>query len=75
MDSGLSIRSENGTLTDRFRNRLMFPIFNIRGDIIGFGGRVLDDSLPKYMNSPETLIYNKSRELYGLNYARKKEVK
>ena len=71
VDSGLSIRSENGTLTDRFRNRLMFPIFNIRGDIIGFGGRVLDDSLPKYMNSPETLIYNKSRELYGLNYARK----
>lgn len=48
----------------------MFPIFNIRGNIIGFGGRVIDGSQPKYMNSPDTPVYNKSRELYGLNYAR-----
>ncbi len=75
VDSGLSIRSENRNLVDRFRNRLMFPIFNIRGDIIGFGGRVFDDTLPKYMNSPDTLVYNKSRELYGLNFARKSKSK
>jgi len=69
--SGLSIKSAKGNLVDRFRNRIMFPIFDIRGDIIGFGGRVLDDSQPKYMNSPDTPVYNKSRELYGLNFARK----
>lgn len=49
----------------------MFPIFDIRGDIIGFGGRVIDNSQPKYMNSPDTPVYNKSRELYGLNFARR----
>src|SRR5690606_27107116 len=54
-----------------FRNRIMFPIFNIRGDVIGFGGRVIDDSMPKYLNSPETKIFNKSNILYGLNFARK----
>lgn len=54
-----------------FRNRIIFPIFNIRGDVVGFGGRVLDDSLPKYLNSPETKIFNKSNILYGLNFARK----
>lgn len=56
---------------DYFRNRIMFPIFNIRGDVIGFGGRVIDDSMPKYLNSPETKIFNKSNILYGLNFARK----
>ncbi len=56
---------------DYFRNRIMFPIFNIRGEVVGFGGRVLDDSLPKYLNSPETKIFNKSNTLYGLNFARK----
>ncbi|MEF9991402.1 MAG: DNA primase [Romboutsia sp.] len=56
---------------DKFRNRVMFPIFDYRGNIIGFGGRVLDDSLPKYLNSPDTLIFNKRQNLYGLNFARK----
>ena len=70
LESGLSIRAKSGELIDRFRGRIMFPIFDIRGNIIGFGGRVTDGSMPKYMNSPDTPVYNKSRELYGLNYAR-----
>jgi len=70
LESGLSIRAKSGELVDRFRGRIMFPIFDIRGNIIGFGGRVLDGSTPKYMNSPDTPVYSKSRELYGLNYAR-----
>jgi DNA primase len=61
--------SKNGYY-DRFRNRIMFPIFNQRQQVIGFGGRVMDDSLPKYLNSPETSIFNKSTSLYGLNIAR-----
>lgn len=68
--SGLSLESKSGELIDRFRGRIIFPIFDIRGNIIGFGGRVVDNTQPKYMNSPDTLVYNKSRELYGLNYAR-----
>lgn len=52
---------------DRFRNRIMFPIFDINMQVAGFGGRVMDDSMPKYMNSPETPVYNKSRILYGLH--------
>lgn len=56
---------------DRFRNRVMFPIFDYRGNVIGFGGRVLDDSLPKYLNSPDSLIFNKRYNLYGLNFSRK----
>jgi DNA primase len=52
---------------DAFRNRLMFPIFSPMGDVIGFGGRVLDDSLPKYLNSPETILFHKGKTLYGLN--------
>lgn len=55
---------------DRFRNRLIFPIINVQGKVIGFGGRVLDNSLPKYLNSPETSIFNKSMTLYGLNIAK-----
>ncbi len=70
LSSGLSLKSKSGDLVDRFRERIMFPIFDIRGNIIGFGGRVMDGSQPKYMNSPDTPVYNKSRELYGLNYAR-----
>lgn len=73
--SGLSLQTKTGELVDRFRNRIMFPIFDIRGNIIGFGGRVIDDTQPKYMNSPDTLVYNKSRELYGLNYARQSKSK
>ena len=55
---------------DRFRNRVMFPIINPKGKVIGFGGRVMDDSLPKYLNSPETEVFNKSQTLYGLNLAK-----
>jgi DNA primase len=57
---------------DRFRNRIIFPIFNRQNQPVGFGGRVMDDALPKYLNSPETPVYNKSRSLYGLNRARQK---
>jgi len=56
--SGLSLKNKNGALNDRFRNRIMFPIFDLRGNIVAFGGRVMDDSLPKYMNSPETICYS-----------------
>ncbi|MBQ6631284.1 MAG: DNA primase [Romboutsia sp.] len=64
-------KSETKKVYDKFRNRVMFPIFDYRGNVIGFGGRVLDDSLPKYLNSPDTLIFNKRQNLYGLNFARK----
>ncbi len=67
--AGLVIESEAGGTHDRFRNRLMFPIQDIRGRIVGFGARVLDDSLPKYLNSPQTLIFDKSNCLYGINLA------
>lgn len=75
LSSGLSLETKNGELIDRFRDRIMFPIFDIRGNIIGFGGRVIDGTQPKYMNSPDTPVYNKSRELYGLNYARQSKSK
>jgi len=67
---GLAVRSQRGTLVDRFRNRVMFPICDDRGRVIGFGGRVMDDSLPKYLNSPETALFSKGKNLYGLNLAR-----
>ena len=57
---------------DRFRNRVIFPIVDVNTQIVGFGGRVLDDALPKYLNSPETAIYNKSRSLYGIHRAKDK---
>ena len=57
-------------LQDQFRARLMFPIFDSKGDPVGFGGRALGDDGPKYKNSPETSIYQKSRLLYGLNWAK-----
>ncbi|MFQ5952838.1 MAG: DNA primase [Candidatus Omnitrophota bacterium] len=70
--AGLTIRSEKGKGDyDRFRNRITFPIFNERGHIVAFGARVMDDSLPKYINSPETAIYNKSNVLYGLNFSKR----
>lgn len=71
LESGLSLKSKKGSLIDRFRKRIMFPIFNIRGNIVAFGGRVLDDSHPKYINSPETACYSKGRELFGMNLAKK----
>lgn len=66
IQAGLVAKSDDGRCYDRFRNRVMFPIRDRRGRIIGFGGRVLDDSLPKYLNSPETVAFEKSKELYGL---------
>jgi DNA primase len=68
--AGLAITSERGGYYDRFRKRLIFPIFDLKDRALGFGGRVLDSSLPKYMNSPETYIYSKGRNLYGLNHAK-----
>ena len=59
-----------GKYIDYFRDRIIFPIFNLSGRVIGFGGRVLGDSLPKYINSPETLVYNKGSNLYSLNFAK-----
>ncbi|MEG0873355.1 MAG: DNA primase [Clostridia bacterium] len=72
--SGILIQNEKGKIYDRFYNRLMFPIFDIRDRIIAFGGRVLDNSLPKYVNSPENEIYHKGRTLYGMNFAKKEEI-
>ncbi len=71
LDAGLILQSQKGGLYDRFRNRLMFPIIDIRGNVIGFGGRVMDDSKPKYLNSPETIIFNKRKNLFALNVAKK----
>ena len=62
LDAGLVSRSEKGRIYDRFRNRVMFPIIDVRGNVIAFGGRVMDDSKPKYLNSPETPIFHKSRK-------------
>ncbi len=71
LEAGLAVKNQNGRIYDRFRNRVMFPIINVRGEVIGFGGRVLDDSTPKYLNSPDTPVYNKSRNLFALNIAKK----
>ena len=65
------VGEKNGRIYDRFRNRLMFPIIDVRGNVVGFGGRVLDDSKPKYLNSNETVIFNKRKNLFGLNFAKK----
>ncbi len=67
--AGLTAQSESKQHHDRFRNKLMFPIFDARGHLTGFGARVLDDSLPKYVNSPQTPVFDKSASLYGINLA------
>ncbi|MEZ5574005.1 MAG: DNA primase [Halioglobus sp.] len=67
---GMLVKNENGRIYDRFRDRVMFPIHDRRGRVIAFGGRVLGDDKPKYLNSPETEIFHKGRELYGLYQAR-----
>ncbi len=71
LESGLVNKNDNGRYIDRYRNRLMFPICDARGRVIAFGGRVLDDSKPKYINSPENIVFNKGRNLFGLNVAKK----
>ena len=76
-DSGLvTISKKNGSLFDRFRDRLMFPIIDVRGNVIGFGGRIMkkDDNAAKYLNSPETLIFNKRKNLFALNIAKKSKL-
>ena len=70
-DAGLVKRGQRGGFYDTFRNRLMFPVIDVRGDVIGFSGRILSGDGAKYMNSPDTLVYNKSRNLFGLNLAKK----
>ena len=69
LEAGLMVAMEDGKTHDRFRNRLIFPIKDNREHVIGFGARVLDDSLPKYLNSPQTPIFDKSGSLYGINLA------
>lgn len=71
LTAGLAVQNKNGGIYDKFRNRLMFPVIDVRGDVVAFGGRVLDHSEPKYMNSSETPVYSKRRELYALNLAKK----
>ena len=70
-DAGLVRKGKKGGYYDTFRNRLMFPVIDVRGNVIGFSGRILGDGEPKYMNSPETLVFNKSRNLFALNLAKK----
>ncbi len=71
LETGLVIENDEGKRYDRFRDRIMFPIVNARGQVIGFGGRVLDVGEPKYLNSPETALFEKGHELYGLFQAQK----
>ena len=73
--SSLVNKADNGTFIDRFRKRLMIPIQDATGKFIAFGGRVLDDSKPKYINSPENIVYSKGRNLFGLNIAKKGDTK
>ena len=75
LEAGLILKSEKtNNYYDRFRNRVMFPVFDVKGRVIGFGGRVLDDSKPKYLNSPETPVFHKGTNLYGLNFAIKNPI-
>ena len=70
-DAGLVRKGRNNGFYDTFRSRLMFPVIDVRGNVIGFSGRIIGDGEPKYMNSPETLVFNKSRDLFALNLAKK----
>ena len=69
--AGLVVQNKQGRLYDKFRSRLIFPVIDVRGDVVAFGGRVLDKSEPKYMNTTETIVYSKRRNLYGINLAKK----
>ena len=73
VESGLCIRNEKNHVYDRFRNRVMYPIFDTRGNVVGFGGRRLEGDGVKYINSPESIVYNKSKTLYALNFAKKSQ--
>ena len=75
LESGLVNKNDRGQFIDRYRNRFMIPICDERGRVIGFGGRVLDDSKPKYINSNENIVYSKGRNLFGLNVAKKGDTK
>lgn len=68
--ANLVLRSKNGRLYDQFRNRVIFPIIDLRGNVVGFGGRVLDDSKPKYLNSSDTPVFKKSKNLFSMNFAK-----
>lgn len=68
--AGLAVAGKNGGIYDKYRNRLMLPVIDVRGDVIGFTSRVMDGSTPKYLNTPETAIFKKRNILYGLNYAK-----
>ena len=76
LDAGLAKASKKGDggIYDTFRNRLMFPVIDIRGSVIGFSGRILDDGEPKYMNSPETIVFSKSHNLFAMNLAKKSKM-
>lgn len=72
VEAGLLVKNDKtGSLYDKFRNRIIYPIYDIQERVIGFGGRAISDEMPKYMNSPETPLFNKSKTLYGLNFANK----
>ncbi len=70
VEAGLAVAGKNGGIYDKYRNRLMLPVIDVRGDVIGFTSRVMDNSAPKYLNTPETAIFKKRSILYGLNYAK-----
>ncbi|MBR5479768.1 MAG: DNA primase [Clostridia bacterium] len=71
IDAGLAVTGKNGSIYDRFRNRVMFPIIDVKGQVLGFGGRVMDDSTPKYLNTSDTIVFNKRKNLFALNFAKK----
>ncbi len=71
VEAGLCVRNEKNHVYDRYRNRVMFPIIDVRGNVVGFGGRKLEGDGAKYINSPESIVYNKSKILYALNFAKK----
>ena len=75
LESGLVNKNDTGKYIDRYRNRFMIPILDVRNRVIAFGGRVLDDSKPKYINSPENIVYSKGKHLFGLNVAKKGDTK
>jgi DNA primase len=74
LDAGLIKRGKSGGYYDTFRNRLMFPVIDVRGSVIGFSGRILGDGEPKYLNSPDTIAFKKSKNLFGLNLAKKSKM-